>query len=535
MVRTNVVVVRTLALVGIATAVACSSSSGDGTAASIVGETNPTCGADCDGASSGGSSSGGSSSGGGDAGSGGGINGVKDGSETDVDCGGPNAPKCAEGKSCNADSDCAIACSYAKKCIMAPSCKPHLGGDTCGEGEVEEGGVGHESCCRSLPVPGYSDPAHPGKKVYLDKYEITAGRVRAWVEWLAAQNNGEPNLKSWIAANRPQIWDDAWNDFLPEGWEGPVKVINRRLLGDPRPEDYGWGVGPGVILPPPTDEPRNLGFNYQFNSTVYVDLHGNNCGVFPDTWGFPTYYYPPDILARDGQLPRADGKAANNQTIAAKDLLDVKAMNCIPYAMLAAFCAWDGGQLATDDVLDYVTSTPASLGNISGCGTQYDNHGELLNNVFDHTVQTGGRCAPVPLVNATFDAGDALPVPNSPLNEHNYHYPDLGNVTHDKAWEISAPGRASEAAAAQNKAVDVIRINPGDEPWMDLHGNVNEAVLDMDGASFSGRFGLKFRGIGYGSSRSDLNMSEIKGETVLRIQRPEAKAAYIGGRCMRFR
>ena len=205
MVRTNVVVVRTLALVGIATAVACSSSSGDGTAASIVGETNPTCGADCDGASSGGSSSGGSSSGGGDAGSGGGINGVKDGSETDVDCGGPNAPKCAEGKSCNADSDCAIACSDAKKCIMAPSCKPHLGGDTCGEGEVEEGGVGHESCCRSLPVPGYSDPAHPGKKVYLDKYEITAGRVRAWVEWLAAQNNGEPNLKSWIAANRPQI------------------------------------------------------------------------------------------------------------------------------------------------------------------------------------------------------------------------------------------------------------------------------------------------------------------------------------------
>ena len=40
----------------------------------------------------------------------------------------------------------------------------------------------HESCCRTLAVPGYDDPAHPGKKVYLDKYEITAGRVRAFIE-----------------------------------------------------------------------------------------------------------------------------------------------------------------------------------------------------------------------------------------------------------------------------------------------------------------------------------------------------------------
>lgn len=535
MVRTKVVVARTLALVGLATVAACSSSGGDGSTNAVVGETDPTCTSDCDGAAPINGSSGGSSSGGTDGGSGGGINGKKDGSETDVDCGGPNAPKCAEGKSCNVDGDCEVACSYAKKCIGAPSCKPHLGGDTCGEGEVEFPNAQHESCCRSLPVTGYTDPAHPGKKVYLDKYEITAGRIRAWIEAMAAQHNGEPDVKSWITANRPQIWDPAWDEFLPTGWEGPTKVINRRLLGDPRPEDYGWGVGPGVILPPPTDEARNLGVNYQFNSTVYVDLHGNNCGVHPDTWGFPTFYYPPDILARDGQLPRANGVGFNGTQIAAKDLLDVKSMNCITNAMLAAFCAWDGGQLATDEVLDYVTDTPAKLGNISGCGTQYDNHGDLLNNIFDRTVQSGGKCASVPLINATFDAGDNLPVPNSPLNVHNYHYPDLGNVTHDKAWQISAPGRASEAPAANGKAIDAISLTPGGEPWMDLAGNLNEAALDMSGASFTGKFALKYRGIGYGSSRSDLNMSEIKGETVIRIQRPEAKAAYIGGRCMRFR
>jgi len=135
-------------------------------------------------------------------------------------------------------------------------------------------------------------------------------------------------------------------------------------------------------------------------------------------------------------------------------------------------------------------------------------------------------------VNATFDAADALPVPGSPLNNHNYHYPDLGNQTHDKAWEISAPGRSSMANGGQ---VDVMRINPGDEPWMDLHGNLSEAALDMSGATFTGKFSLKYRGIGYGSARSDLNVTLMLGESVQRIQRPEAKASYSGGRCMRFK
>jgi hypothetical protein len=467
----------------------------------------------------------------------GGIDGKKVGKETDVDCGGPAAPKCAVGKGCLVDSDCEVACSYAHVCVSAPSCATHLGGDTCGEGEVGQSGAPQESCCRSLPVPGYTDPAHPGKTVYLDKYEITAGRVRAWIAAIAAANGGKPDVKSWIAEHRPEIWDDAWDKFLPSDYEGGSIVIARRLLGDPRPEDAGdhGPPGPGVILPPPTDQPRNLGVNYQFGSEVYVDLHGSDCATWPDAYGFATYWYPPDVLSRDAEVARADGTGYAGEHIAAKDLLDVKAMNCITNEMLAAFCAWDGGQLATDEVLDYVTATPASLGNVSGCGTQIDDHGELLGNVFTHTVQTGGRCPPVGLINATFDAGDNLPVPGSPLNAHNYHFPDLGNQDFDKAWQVSAPGRASTAAAAGGMPADMVRVNPGDEPWMDLAGNLIEAALDMDGASFTGLFALKYRGIGYGSARSDLNMTLMKGESVLRIQRPEAKGAFTGGRCMRFR
>ena len=58
----------------------------------------------------------------------------------------------------------------------------------------------------------------------------------------------------------------------------------------------------------------------------------------------------------------------------------------------------------------------------------------------------------------------------------------------------------------------------------------NFELFDHPATLFGG-----YRGIGYGSSRSDLNVTLMRGETVLRIQRPEAKAAYTGGRCMRFK
>ena len=543
MLRTDAIVASSLIVLGtlLFTSACSSSSDADGDTTTAKAETNPTClngvsdgdetGIDCGGSCVAGCNAQGLPDNSPINGAPPGSNGKQDGTETDVDCGGGGA-KCGEGKNCKADADCDVACGYAGKCVGAPSCATHLGGDTCGQGEVGQDGTVHESCCRTLPVTGYTDAAHAGKTVYLDKYEITVGRVRAWIEKLAAENAGNPDVKGWIAANRPQVWDDAWNDFLPTGFEGPTKLIGRRLLGDVRIEDGTGSNGPGVILPPATDQVKNLGVNYQFNSEVYVDLHGTQCGAFKDSYGYSTYWYPADILARDNQLPRPDGKDYAGRMIPSKDLLDVKSMNCITNAMLAAFCAWDGGQLATDEVLDYVTETPATLGNVSGCGTQYDNHGDLLGNNFSRTVQTGGRCADVIKINATFDGGDALPVAGSPLNNHAYRYPDLLGSTSDKTWEIASPGRGTLQSTT---AVDAIRLKAGDEPWMDLGGNLNEAALDTTGATFSGLFSLKYRGIAYGTARSDLNFKQQRGEDRLRIQRPEAKAAYTGGRCMRFR
>lgn len=447
---------------------------------------------------------------------------IKNLDETDIDCGGLTAPKCNTNQSCLTHTDCVTgACRYNKTCADSPSCVNHFGGDTCGSGENEEANAAHESCCKSLKVSGFSDASQPGKTVYLDKYEITAGRVRAFIDSVTAEMGGKPDVKGWVALHRPAVWDTSWDVYLPSDYEGGNITINRLLLGDPR-HDGETNPGPGVIVPPPTDQTVSLGLNQQFNGQIFADVHGNNCGTYAGSFGFPTYYYPSDVLIKYGEVPRGDALGYNGQTIPAKEFLDTKSMNCITNAMLAAFCAWDGAQLATADVMDYVADNVKRDDAISGCGVQYDNHGDLLGNYFGRTVQSGGRCANVIDINATFDAGDVLPVGSKTLNIHNYHYPDLNNSASDKSWQIAAPGRVTK---------DAVRINPGDEPWMDIAGNLSESVLNRQ----NGLFGLRFRGIGYGSSRSDLNVTLMPGETILRVQRPEVKSALWGGRCMRFK
>jgi hypothetical protein len=85
-------------------------------------------------------------------------------------------------------------------------------------------------------------------------------------------------------------------------------------------------------------------------------------------------------------------------------------------------------------------------------------------------------------------------------------------VTHEGVSRIAAPGRVT---------ADVVSID-GAEPWMDLRGNLNEVAL-----ATAGGFTLLYQGIGYSSARALNNPQALK--------RPEYKAGYSGGRCMRFR
>jgi len=128
--------------------------------------------------------------------------GVKNGGETDVDCGGPDAgPRCAAGKACEAHSDCASdGCAYDKKCATAPSCTKLEGGYTCGPTETA---ARQEDCCASAPVGGY----------VVDKFQVTAGRMRVFLERL----NG--NVRGWAQGLPAARWDQTYTSQLPQSWD----------------------------------------------------------------------------------------------------------------------------------------------------------------------------------------------------------------------------------------------------------------------------------------------------------------------------
>lgn len=204
-------------------------------------------------------------------------NGVKDNAETDVDCGGPLCGKCDTGKTCAAPGDCATNMCTGTTCTTATSCVAGgAGKNTCGPG-------GNEDCCATLTVPGGTIGA--GKSAWtvspyrLDKYEITVGRMRAFLASKGYNVRGNPPAAGAGAhAKIPNSgWRSIWNDRLPAS---------------------------------------------QANTLLRAGVTGGSSGCFggPDatTW--------------------TNGASAN----------DPKAANCFDWYTLFAFCAWDGGYLPTE-------------------------------------------------------------------------------------------------------------------------------------------------------------------------------------------
>ncbi len=54
---------------------------------------------------------------------------VKNGSELDVDCGGPDCAKCGLGQACGMDADCGVGVCLKNKCVSNKSCKSLFDGD----------------------------------------------------------------------------------------------------------------------------------------------------------------------------------------------------------------------------------------------------------------------------------------------------------------------------------------------------------------------------------------------------------------------
>jgi hypothetical protein len=213
------------------------------------------------------------------------TDGLKNGDETDVDCGGSKAPKCATGKGCATNNDCAKGgCNYNRQCVDAPSCTGHEGGDTCGAGDDGDASAKHESCCTTVKDGSVS----------IAKYYVTAGRMRAMVTAL----NGD--FKTWAATAKN--WDDSWTDELPASMDDALNVLG----------------------------PNNK----------------RGCSVSQAGQGARTYWQPP--------IPDIQPDEKNDFP---QKVLDEKILNCVPWTMAQAICHYDGGRLATgDEVQNQITN-----------------------------------------------------------------------------------------------------------------------------------------------------------------------------------
>ena len=454
--------------------------------------------------------------------------GVQNGSETDVDCGGNVAAagfkKCAEDKSCLADTDCTGACKTfgaAKKCIDAPSCKPHFGGDTCGDVDP----VKQESCCKSLLVNGYTDPVMPAgtTKVYVDKYEITAGRMRAFVDAMAALNGGVPKIKSYTAAHRPARWNAGWESALPDAMTGTMATFSTMSptpagnLVNPGQDQYlankptqsswsvasgNWQIDIGLVraLNSPHFFPEYV-TSGSWPAPDYAASHDLNCSNTAGSYGYSTYYFDTATIAAATGEANVLGKSFSQQ------VMDEKALNCTPFGLYAAFCAWDGGQLMTGEVFDHLAGGPVVIP-ASG-GTAPYNYVTVPNEQPRMTpgkTLCGGAGAPNTLNTFSDGTQACYNVWFAPLPPGNDH-------SHDGSARIAPPGRVP---------ADVVKVVATDEGWRDLKGNLVEAVLRPGETA---RFDYRGFGVSYGSIIHHRNQQTS----------PRMKGGSFGARCMRFK
>ena len=254
---------------------------------------------------------------------------VINGNETDVDCGGDTCDPCGVTKACKVNADCAsLGCNYHNKCAAGRSCTRRFGGDTCGLGG--EGGIGAaqwEDCCAKAPVTPTTGPTS-GQTILLDKYQVTAGRMRAFLESInydvrafvqEARAQGKIPLipdQTGQNANR-RLLEASWDMYLPVSFAGSVAAAE---LSD---RDQGSATQQKGIYSAIRNHLGGLIFknNAQSQTGCFVGGPGTHAFRFPDN-------------QQDGSTP------AQSQ-----DVYDTKSMQCIDYLVAQAFCIWDGGRL----------------------------------------------------------------------------------------------------------------------------------------------------------------------------------------------
>jgi hypothetical protein len=278
------------------------------------------------------------------------TDGVQNDSETDVDCGGvgnplsDGAPACADDKKCLADTDCLSAyCSLiSKTCVDGQSCKglapaaqimdptsmldgegdmigtpdpngvgQNAGLDTCGGGESTDpiGMQTHESCCKSLLLPGSTT-------LRMDKYIVTSGRIRQFLEAL------NYDVRDWATAQ----FDANWNPITTAG----------TMMAQQIPIAQAGATNAVSLMPHSDDTGEVLNAVIQTDVLVVDKTGVQGCYTGDSYFGAGTYWWDADTIQT---------MAASPPRPFTQDYYDIKPMNCIPYYLATAFCAWDGGRV----------------------------------------------------------------------------------------------------------------------------------------------------------------------------------------------
>jgi len=221
--------------------------------------------------------------------------GLKNGTESDVDCGGTSGVACAVGKTCTAHGDCASqGCAYNGVCSLGKSCTGQHGGFTCGAGEFGTGGAAHENCCTEIFV---NRAAGAGGPYYLDKYLVTAGRMRQFFDRLGG------DVKTFVTGNDKFPAD--WVDRMPSNMAEALANVG------PVPLTWDWADGTGI--------------------------QARGCQVA--NGGARTYYQADITPTEKNYYPQ--------------DALDEKAAQCMNLPLLLAFCLWDNKDLPTNAEITY--------------------------------------------------------------------------------------------------------------------------------------------------------------------------------------
>jgi hypothetical protein len=263
-----------------------------------------------------------------------------------------------------------------------PSCAASGSGTTtCGSGETGQKGAKHESCCTSIALPNGG--------AQLDKYQVTAGRMHAFI--VAVKGD----VRDWYASAKGTLRADAVAQIDPYASYLPTGFVD--VKGDDWANAYEQ-LGAYIYL---VDQPSSE----------------QGCWVGTKTdFAFGAHTYP---------TPQLPGLPETRQVSNAR--LFEKPLNCVPYPLGAAFCAWDGGRLETSDEHDAAWGSgtyPWGASPTPGGYMMVNNQWTLVD--FASGPNFGQACPTCDTTHA--NAG------------YDYEYPVIANPW-DYSVYISAPGR----------------------------------------------------------------------------------------------